>query len=160
MARLIESLQRPLLAFLICGTLAAAVNWFARMLLSLWMPFAPAVVIAYVDRHAGGLPALSALCVDRRATARSRPDRRLHRGQYRRGRPRPRHGDRPRGLRRLLVGVQASSKRSPMVWRSPWVLPPIMSPIAKSPSGSDPSVIEPEDARCFTDLAFFSPVRE
>jgi energy-coupling factor transport system substrate-specific component len=40
-------LKGPLLAFLICGTLAAAVNWFARMILSLWMPFGPAVVVAY-----------------------------------------------------------------------------------------------------------------
>jgi energy-coupling factor transport system substrate-specific component len=47
MARLIDKLRGPLLAFLICGTLAAAVNWFARMALSLWMPFAPAVVVAY-----------------------------------------------------------------------------------------------------------------
>lgn len=47
MAHLIDKLRGPLLAFLICGTLAAAVNWFARMALSLWMPFAPAVVVAY-----------------------------------------------------------------------------------------------------------------
>jgi len=47
MARLIARLEGPLPAFLICGTLAAAVNWFARMILSLWMPFGPAVVVAY-----------------------------------------------------------------------------------------------------------------
>jgi energy-coupling factor transport system substrate-specific component len=47
MAHLIDKLRGPLLAFLICGTLAAAVNWFARMALSLWIPFAPAVVVAY-----------------------------------------------------------------------------------------------------------------
>lgn len=40
-------MKGPLLAFLICGTLAAAVNWFARMILSVWMPFGPAVVVAY-----------------------------------------------------------------------------------------------------------------
>lgn len=47
MARLIDRLNGPLIAFLICGTLAAAINWFARMILSLWMSFGLAVVIAY-----------------------------------------------------------------------------------------------------------------
>lgn len=48
MAHLINRLRGPVLAFLICGTLAAAINWFARMILSLWMDFALAVVVAYV----------------------------------------------------------------------------------------------------------------
>ncbi|WP_119392917.1 GtrA family protein [Taklimakanibacter lacteus] len=47
MARLIARLEGPLLAFLVCGTLAAAVSWFARMILSLWMPFGTAVMVAY-----------------------------------------------------------------------------------------------------------------
>lgn len=47
MDRLIANLRGPVLAFLICGTLAAAVNWFARMILSQWMSFAAAVVVAY-----------------------------------------------------------------------------------------------------------------
>lgn len=47
MARLIDRLSGPILAFLICGTLAAAINWVARMILSLWMSFSLAVVLAY-----------------------------------------------------------------------------------------------------------------
>jgi energy-coupling factor transport system substrate-specific component len=47
MASVIARLRGPVLAFLICGTLAAAINWLARMILSLWLPFATAVVVAY-----------------------------------------------------------------------------------------------------------------
>lgn len=54
MARLIGKLHGPLPAFLICGTLAAAVNWLARMVLSLWMPFGSAVVVAYATGMLAG----------------------------------------------------------------------------------------------------------
>ena len=47
MATLSGRLSPAVIAFLICGTLAAAVNWFARMILSLWMSFELAVIIAY-----------------------------------------------------------------------------------------------------------------
>jgi len=47
MAALTSRLSPAVIAFLICGTLAAAVNWFARMILSFWMDFELAVIIAY-----------------------------------------------------------------------------------------------------------------
>ena len=37
----------PAMRFLICGGLAAAVNWFARIGLSQWMSFEAAVAVAY-----------------------------------------------------------------------------------------------------------------
>jgi len=39
--------DKPAMRFLVCGGLAAAVNWFGRMLLSLVLPFTAAVVAAY-----------------------------------------------------------------------------------------------------------------
>jgi putative flippase GtrA len=40
--------SREAFKFLICGSLAAAVNWAARIALSLAMPFEAAVIVAYV----------------------------------------------------------------------------------------------------------------
>lgn len=41
------ALSQPV-RFLICGGLAAAVNWGARIALSDWLPFEQAVIVAYV----------------------------------------------------------------------------------------------------------------
>jgi energy-coupling factor transport system substrate-specific component len=41
------SSRNPVWAFLLCGSLAAAINWLARLALSNWIGFEAAVVLAY-----------------------------------------------------------------------------------------------------------------
>lgn len=47
MDRLSSIFKSPAGAFLVCGTLAATINWLARIALSPWMSFELAVIIAY-----------------------------------------------------------------------------------------------------------------
>ena len=41
-------LTRQFLGFLVVGGLAALLNWSARILLSVWLPFSTAIIIAYI----------------------------------------------------------------------------------------------------------------
>ena len=41
-------LTKQFLGFLVVGGLAALLHWLARILLSVWLPFSTAVIIAYI----------------------------------------------------------------------------------------------------------------
>ncbi|WP_250490206.1 GtrA family protein [Caballeronia sp. INML2] len=40
--------SREFLVFLLTGGFAAAVNWGSRIVYNLWMPYSPAIVVAYI----------------------------------------------------------------------------------------------------------------